>query len=634
MTCGADWPEIQSQLRPGQTFADIPVVVIRVFKRKLTLLLQTLKTMFPHAGRPIYTIYSIEFHKRGLPHAHILIKYPHGCIEPNDIDSVISAEILTDPVDAQLVRKYMMHSHPTEASEASRYCQRVDENGVRRCRFRYPFALQVTTTIDSEGRVHYRRRRPGDDMVVAHCLPLLRLFRCHINFEAASTSHLFQYLFKYIHKRMGFAVNGPQADSVPAGCSTRYRISDPVTATPVDEIKDYWDARYLSAGEAVWRIMGFHVTQKVPAVTALAIHLPESTAYQQYSRANGSSSLSSLNRYFLRPTGTFTWDGVERAFDDLTYAEYFSTFRLAKFDPNKQLSEGYFIEQPNDCGSPRQHVILRNSQRTHLSRLHSIRPSPGELFYLRTILQTRPCRSFLEAQTVGGEVQSTFQDASNALGRFADTNESMYAVLEAVQSLRTPRQLRVLFVHLLIQECVPSPMRMWEEFQDEFARDFTLQNNNSSELGLNLALDDISHLLEEYGKTLTYFGLPEATIHTAEVTHELRRWSGMLDELEERANNMIDLFNREQRSVYTHILSAILSHPPLYAFVDGKAGRGKTAMIIALCDKLRSMGEIVIATATSAFAAQLYPGGRTTHSTFKVGHFPLRNLRLNLPRSP
>jgi hypothetical protein len=32
MTCNPEWPEIQSQLRPGQNFTDIPIVVVRVFK--------------------------------------------------------------------------------------------------------------------------------------------------------------------------------------------------------------------------------------------------------------------------------------------------------------------------------------------------------------------------------------------------------------------------------------------------------------------------------------------------------------------------------------------------------------------------------------------------------------------------
>ncbi|KAJ6538259.1 hypothetical protein DFH09DRAFT_895923, partial [Mycena vulgaris] len=57
----------------------------------------------------------------------------------------------------------------------------------------------------------------------------------------------------------------------------------------------------------------------------------------------------------------------------------------------------------------------------------------------------------------------------------------------------------------------------------------------------------------------------------------------------------------------------------LCVFIDGKAGRGKTTLVNALCDnlKLRSIGRIVIPTGTAAFAAQLYPSGRTPQSAFK-----------------
>lgn len=88
MTCNPLWPEITSQLHAGQDFSDVPVVVTRVFKRKLTVLLDTLKTMFPNVGHPIYDIHVIEFQKRGLPHAHILIKYPFECITATDINQV------------------------------------------------------------------------------------------------------------------------------------------------------------------------------------------------------------------------------------------------------------------------------------------------------------------------------------------------------------------------------------------------------------------------------------------------------------------------------------------------------------------------------------------------------------------
>ena len=97
----------------------------------------------------------------------------------------------------------MMHNHPSDTQPPSKYCQQIID-GQRVCRFGYPKPLQLATTIDRESRVHYRRCTTEDAMVVPHCLPLLRLLRCHINVEAASSSQLFQYIFKYIHKGMNY----------------------------------------------------------------------------------------------------------------------------------------------------------------------------------------------------------------------------------------------------------------------------------------------------------------------------------------------------------------------------------------------------------------------------------------------
>lgn len=75
---------------------------------------------------------------------------------------------------------------------------------------------------------------------------------------------------------------------------TRYHVQDPDSDNRIDEIEDYWDARYLSAGEATWRILGFHITKKDPAVTSLPIHLPESWSNYQYLRTNDTASTLSL----------------------------------------------------------------------------------------------------------------------------------------------------------------------------------------------------------------------------------------------------------------------------------------------------------------------------------------------------
>jgi hypothetical protein len=316
VTANPKWPEITSKLRPGQNFHDIPMVVVRVFHAKLKCIISALSTMFPNVGPPVYKIFVIEFQKRGLPHAHILLKFKSDCVTPEAIDAIVSAELPTNEQDRQLIRGLLYHSHNDRNSEQLGYCQRRSGSGQITCRFRYPHRLQDVTTIDGEGRIHYRRRNPGDEWVVPHCLPLVRHFQCHINFEVSNTSHLFQYLFKYIHK-------GPDR--------TRYMVAD---AEVIDEIEEFWNGRYISAGEAAWRILGYHIAYKYPSVKCLPVHLPESIRHYQYHRAAGNEShLSLLNRYFLRSMGRYeSLYGLEGDFDNLTYLEYFRLFRLVRID--------------------------------------------------------------------------------------------------------------------------------------------------------------------------------------------------------------------------------------------------------------------------------------------------------------
>lgn len=236
----------------------------------------------------------------------------------------------------------------------------------------------------------------------------------------------------------------------------RARYTVRALGEPIDEIEEYWSARYLSAGEAAWRIMGYHITRKDPSVTALPVHLSVSVLHRQYRRNNGThdNSLSLLQRYFARPSGTFLGrDGIVRNFDDLTYAEYFSTFRLDSYNPAKAGQLNYFTEThlPGST-AVRMHVILRAANAPHVSRITPARPSEGERFYLRALLQSKSARSFEDLQCVEGTVYESYQLACAAHGLFADNNEGELALLEAIASLRTPRQLRILFGHLLVND--------------------------------------------------------------------------------------------------------------------------------------------------------------------------------------
>jgi nucleoside-triphosphatase THEP1 len=56
--------------------------------------------------------------------------------------------------------------------------------------------------------------------------------------------------------------------------------------------------------------------------------------------------------------------------------------------------------------------------------------------------------------------------------------------------------------------------------------------------------------------------------------------------------------------------------PPIH--VDGRAGRGKTYLLYPVIGALRKVGEIVLLSASSAFAAKNHPGGRTTHYLYGI----------------
>jgi len=72
---------------------------------------------------------------------------------------------------------------------------------------------------------------------------------------------------------------------------------------------------------------------------------------------------------------------------------------------------------------------------------------------------------------VQGEVHATFQEAARAMGLFADQNEAELAIQEAITMLKTPQQLRILFVHLLVNDCVIKPLALWNTYNTSMARD-------------------------------------------------------------------------------------------------------------------------------------------------------------------
>jgi hypothetical protein len=97
----------------GQQLQDQPDLVTRVFKIKLKELINDIHKKHI-MGCTIAGIYVIEFQKRGLPHAHILIFFAEHCKSHTvkDVDHMISAEFSnpkTNKLAHETIAKCMMH---------------------------------------------------------------------------------------------------------------------------------------------------------------------------------------------------------------------------------------------------------------------------------------------------------------------------------------------------------------------------------------------------------------------------------------------------------------------------------------------------------------------------------------------
>ena len=157
MTCNPNWPEIKEELGDIDEAQNRPDLVSRIFKAKLEELKADLfkKEVF---GPVAAYVYVIEFQKRGLPHAHLLIILKAGTklISPQSFDKVVSAEI-PDPEKRpnlySLVAKHMMHG-PCGPFNPTNACMNDGK-----CKSHYPKPFRSETENSEDCYPKYRRRK-------------------------------------------------------------------------------------------------------------------------------------------------------------------------------------------------------------------------------------------------------------------------------------------------------------------------------------------------------------------------------------------------------------------------------------------------------------------------------------------
>ena len=460
MTCNPNWSEIQENLREGQTAQDRPDIVARVLKQKKEQLLHDLIKggIF---GKTVANMHVIEFQKRGLPHAHILIILANQdrTMTSELVDSIISAELppspdhTEDPEEAKqqerlekIVLTNMIHG-PCGKANPSSVCM---ENG--KCTKNFPKDFQKKTIVDVDNNYPiYRRRAPEDGgrqvickgkiidnrWIVPYCPFLSLRYNCHINVELCTSPKAAKYLYKYITKGSDRAMVATEV----GGRDDQNR----------DEITQYEDLRSVGSSEAAWHLMAFPISKSYPPVYALRVHLEDEQqvvfdegAEKEALERQRETELTAFFKLNQELQGDEEWEVQSMP----TYVDMPKLFRY-----DKSLKKWI-----------RRHA---RSEDITIGRVHSINPIAGEAFYLRILLHSGHCRgktSFQDLRTLPGQqLCETYQEACRELGLLADDLE-WNCVLEEAAITKLCPQIRELFV-IILQFCLPSnPRELFDKF--------------------------------------------------------------------------------------------------------------------------------------------------------------------------
>nr|GEV15775.1 hypothetical protein [Tanacetum cinerariifolium] len=223
---------------------------------------------------------------------------------------------------------------------------------------------------------------------------------------------------RFIEKGKVKLHNGFVVDRVTAKVCTDDNANQEITNEKVvDEIKDYYDCRYLSACEVTWRILGYEVHYNVER---LPFHLP---GEQQVVYDADADIDDVLNKPSVASSKFLAWT------------------KCNKTDDKKQ---GYAV-----------------------GRIHHVPPSLGEAYYLRVLLnKVKGKTSWEEIRTADGKLYDSFRDACFAMGLLDDDKEYIEAIIEGYH-ISFGDSVRRLFVMLLMSNSIARPdhtsLFIWDE---------------------------------------------------------------------------------------------------------------------------------------------------------------------------
>ena len=315
-----------------------------------------------------------------------------------------------------------------------------------KCSKHFPKKFSDRTYVDDDGYPKYRRRDSGlyiekngvplDNRYVVPYNPwLLRKYHAHINVEWCNQARSIKYLFKYVNK-------GNDRVTIAFHANEEHNSAK-------DEIKMYYDCRYVSPCEAIWRLFGWDIQYRYPPVERLSIHLENE---QSVSFDDDSPLDEVMTRDTVHKSQFLSWLDANKKYiegKELTYVEYPNKFTYKKSTKDWNLRKKGFS----------------------IGRLYFVPLSRRELYYMRILVGIiRGPEEYKDLRTIDGKELKTFEEACYFLGLIDNDKEYVDGIKEA-SIWATGDYLRKLFASLLLSNSMSRPDVVWNDTWEELSED-------------------------------------------------------------------------------------------------------------------------------------------------------------------
>ncbi|OWZ13141.1 LOW QUALITY PROTEIN: Helitron helicase [Phytophthora megakarya] len=445
--------------------------------------------------------------------------------------------------------------------------------------------LPAPTSTDTPkfiGKLKFKTREydnvTANEWVVPYNPYLSQKYNCHINIEICTEVTVVKCMYKYVYTGSDKAMF--TIESV-ANESERYELNQ-------TKSNRYLNARYISPVEACIRLLDYIVQGKSHSVVLLPVHLKgghmvlfrvDECPENVLERTNHSM----LTRFFELCASD---DSVNQIVKTMLYRDIpKNTWKNDRWDDSCFASRYGKVLSPSDVMQPPRSHFIRGSENYERDRIP---------FHL---------------------------DAAKTAGHLKNDGEWI-ACMDEAREYKMPYQLRQLFATLLAYSMPTDVRGMWNQFYTDLSEDYAHTFRDMSEphkrktvlfktfLSLQLLLEWIH-----------CYGLQPSRTRSDNATRKpssKQPYSPRIDiqsdsDLAEVVHTENQL-NIEQRAIYDQIVVA--TNQPEQGkklfFIDGPGGTGKIALLRNILAKVRLVGKIAIAVASSGIASLLLMGGRTS----------------------